>query len=385
MLVPFAAFCFSLPTTADPASKPVGSGKLIAQRNDDDTTLPPPPQLKKKDADEKSARFQPEPVDDGAPPSGDDRREGMMRRRAIRQRMMQRYAQQFPGRNFQGSPDDGPNGSAVPGGMRPGFGSDGSEGPNGFGRGFRGGAQGYPSDEGMRPEMGGENGMPPGEAGGMRGMRGRRSMRAFGPDGYPPGFGSDGGPPQMRGYPGGPQSFGMNGAEFGRGRRRMEGGLGGGHPLDLTPLALSDQQKSKIQAMREQSKLKLKDLKKGLSEKQSNLRNLMFSPDASEAQIRAARREMRGLQDQMDETNLNDLLSIRGMLTPEQKKKLPECMPGRREARGPAGPPKTAFDPGAEGNVGDARFVARTGARSKSSSDGSANSSTGMYKRHPRD
>lgn len=121
----------------------------------------------------------------------------------------------------------------------------------------------------------------------------------------------------------------------------MQGGAGGGagggmrrQQLDLTPLALSEEQKSKVEAMRQQTRNKLRELKKGMMEKQMQMRNLMFNPEASETQIRSARKEVRALQDQVDESNLNDLLSIRAMLTPEQRKKLPECAPGRNNQMG---------------------------------------------------
>ncbi|MBX9689733.1 MAG: Spy/CpxP family protein refolding chaperone [Candidatus Obscuribacterales bacterium] len=123
----------------------------------------------------------------------------------------------------------------------------------------------------------------------------------------------------------GPADFGQA-AGFSAARRH------GSHSLDLTPLGLSDEQKDKIKAMREQSRDKIKDLRKNFMERQNEMRSLMFNPEASESQIRAAHLQVRKLQNQMDETNMNDLLAIRSMLSPEQRKRLPDCMPGRGAA-----------------------------------------------------
>lgn len=115
-----------------------------------------------------------------------------------------------------------------------------------------------------------------------------------------------------------------------RGSFQERFGMSGGphRPLDLTPLGLTEEQKTKIQQMREQSKAKMKDLHKTLIAKQVEIRNLIFSPEATDAQIRLARKNLLQTQTQIDDTNINDLLAIRGLLTPEQKKKLPECKPG---------------------------------------------------------
>jgi Spy/CpxP family protein refolding chaperone len=67
--------------------------------------------------------------------------------------------------------------------------------------------------------------------------------------------------------------------------------------------------------------------------KQMTLRNMIFSPDATDAQIRATRKEVRRMQDEMEELNLEDLLAIRGVLTAEQKQRLPQIAPGQRGPR----------------------------------------------------
>jgi Spy/CpxP family protein refolding chaperone len=111
--------------------------------------------------------------------------------------------------------------------------------------------------------------------------------------------------------------------------------MGGRHALDLTPLNLTEQQKEKIQQAREQTKIKMKEVRRSLIQKQMEVRSLMFSPDSTEAQIRKARKDLRQFQDQIDELTTNDLLSIRSTLTEEQRKHLPELLPSNRAKSSP--------------------------------------------------
>ena len=383
------------PSSADPAAKSTKKSPiLLAAEPDDEGRLPPPPPLKKRGAgDEQGAQFRPGPVDDGNATAGPEfNREQMMRRRAIRQRMRQQFGQQRFGNEAPGPDGEMSDSQGPP--MRGGVAGTGGNDPSAAGGGFGGGrrrARAFNNEGGL--ELGNEEGPMPGFAGqGGQGMRrrGAGQRRGFGGDGAGPGFDPDGMPGAMRG-PDGPPGAGGPGGEGGfRGRRGAmgggmpRGGFGGGKALDLTPLGLTEPQKTKIQAMREQTKLKLRDLKKGLSEKQTNMRNLMFSPDASEAQIRSARRDLRTLQDQMDETNLNDLLSIRSLLTPDQKKKLPDCMPGR--GRGLAGPGGQGGPGGPVASGGPGAPVGPTVSESFGSESSFATKSTkrsgGMYRKH---
>ncbi len=180
------------------------------------------------------------------------------------------------------------------------------------------------------PGQGGEPGMLPGGGG----------FQSGGP-GMPGGMRRGGGGGFGGGMPGGMAPGGMGGGGFGAGMGKGNGRFhAGGHRLDLTPLNLTEQQKSRIQSLHEQARGQAKDIRKRLALKQLKLRDLLFSPDATDAQILAARRDMRELQDKMDELNVKDMLAIRGVLTPEQKAKLPIIMPGRREtAGGPGGMP----------------------------------------------
>lgn len=124
----------------------------------------------------------------------------------------------------------------------------------------------------------------------------------------------------------GVQQFGGRGGGFG-GKRGMGGGMGQ-RKLDLTPLNLTEQQKTQIQQMRQATRTRAKDVRRDLQSKQMSLRNMLFSPDASEQDIKASRRQLRETQDQLDEIMLEDLLNIRRTLTAEQRQKLPMVAPG---------------------------------------------------------
>jgi Spy/CpxP family protein refolding chaperone len=112
----------------------------------------------------------------------------------------------------------------------------------------------------------------------------------------------------------------------------------GGHKLDLTPLGLTDDQKSRIKEIRQANRERARDFRQTLMQKQQALHSLIFSPTATDAQIRTARHEVRKAQDQLEEVGLDDLLQIRALLTKEQRQRLPQIAPpgpGR-----PPGPPE---------------------------------------------
>ena len=65
------------------------------------------------------------------------------------------------------------------------------------------------------------------------------------------------------------------------------------------------------------------------------MRDLMFDPTATDGQIRAKRQELRRMQDELEDVVIGDFLSLRSILTPEQRKKLPEIKPGAHEGGAP--------------------------------------------------
>ncbi len=120
------------------------------------------------------------------------------------------------------------------------------------------------------------------------------------------------------------------------------GGLFGG-PLDLSSLNLTDEQKQTIRQLRSQNAPKARELRRAIQAKRAELRTMMFDPNATDDAIKAKRKELRAVQEQMEDMVLSDFLAMRNVLTPEQKKKLPEVMPNRAEvARRPGGPPAPA-------------------------------------------
>lgn len=123
--------------------------------------------------------------------------------------------------------------------------------------------------------------------------------------------------------------FGGAGANGGGG-----GGLFGRKALDLTSLSLSPDQKQRIQEMRSQVAPKTRELRKQLFAKRAELRDMMFEASAGDDQVRAKRKEVRQLQDKIEDLQLNDFLSIRSVLTPDQRLKLTDLKPGNKVAAG---------------------------------------------------
>lgn len=116
------------------------------------------------------------------------------------------------------------------------------------------------------------------------------------------------------------------------------GGRFSGAPINLQKLGLSEEQKQKIRQLRSKNSDKARELRESLKGARLQMRQLMFDPDATEAQIRAKRKQLRQMQDQMEDMQIEDFLSMRSVLSPEQRKRLPEIMPGARgNAAGSAG------------------------------------------------
>jgi Spy/CpxP family protein refolding chaperone len=111
--------------------------------------------------------------------------------------------------------------------------------------------------------------------------------------------------------------------------------------VDLTPLNLSQDQKQKIQEMRRETGRKVKDLRKTLKAKRDDLFSAAFDPDTTEAAIREKREVVRSLHEQVEDLMFDDLMAMRNMLTPEQKKHLSEVKPPP--------PPPGRFGPSGEG------------------------------------
>lgn len=170
---------------------------------------------------------------------------------------------------------------------------------------------------------------PPGFEQDRAGMR-RRLRRSFNGEGSPE------------------ESNRLGGRQFGAGMRRPvgAGGFGGrsflGGPLNFQKLGLSDEQKNTIRDLRSKNAGKARELRTALRDGRTEMRQLLFSPDATEAQIKAKRRALRQMQDQMEEMQIDDFLSMRSVLTAEQRKRLPEIMPDSGSQGRPPGMPSAA-------------------------------------------
>ncbi|MBX9949262.1 MAG: periplasmic heavy metal sensor [Candidatus Obscuribacterales bacterium] len=128
------------------------------------------------------------------------------------------------------------------------------------------------------------------------------------------------------------------------GERRGFAGRAGGFPagrkaLDLSALNLTEEQKSKIQQLRKSTAMRAREVRRKLQTGGQELRDMMFDPSASDDQIRAKGRELRKLHEQAEDMKLDDFLAIRGVLTSDQRKRLPEVKPGGPRAAmvGPGG------------------------------------------------
>lgn len=124
-------------------------------------------------------------------------------------------------------------------------------------------------------------------------------------------------------------------------------------PLDLTPLNLTPEQKQKIQEIRKQTGLKTRNLRKLLKEKRGEMRDAMFDPTITDAQLREKHKAVSRLHQKAEEAMFDDFLSIRGLLTPEQKKHLPEVKPPLREPGGEGFRPGPGRPPEPKGRTPD--------------------------------
>lgn len=273
---------------------------------------------------------------DGEPPSaggGSDQGDGGEPRR-IRRRQFQ---------EGQGGPMQGGDADNIRRRMRQKlrqrFGDGGDPGmpPNAPGDGQTGeGGPRMPGDGDLPRFRENRFGVGQGQGGGFRRRGGQGADAQAGPDG---------GPGQGLGQGGFRRRGGMGGGGM-RGERKMFRGGGqlfGRSPLDLSSLNLTEAQKTKIKEVRQQSSPRSRELMKSIQSNRMGLRDMMFDPNMTDAQIKAKRAELRKLQDQSEDLMLNDFLTIRSVLTKEQRAKLPSIKPGAAGGspgpRGPGGPP----------------------------------------------
>lgn len=118
------------------------------------------------------------------------------------------------------------------------------------------------------------------------------------------------------------------------GSSRLSGGLFGKTPLDFSQLNLSDEQRQRIQQIRGQNSGRAREMQQSLKDQRNQLRELMFDPAASEEMIKQKRKEVRQLQDRLEEMQLGDFLSIRKVLTAQQRQRFAALKPSDERGGG---------------------------------------------------
>ena len=160
----------------------------------------------------------------------------------------------------------------------------------------------------------------------------------------PPGPGGDQpGPPERQdwGREPGPGFRGGPGMRDGRGvRGPRRGGLGPGSRWWMNArvaerVGLTDDQKQRMDAIFQQSRLKLIDLHASLQKEEAILEPLMSADAPDEAKVLPQIDRVVQARGELEKARARMLLGIRGVLTPEQWKKLKTDMPpGRPQAGG---------------------------------------------------
>jgi Spy/CpxP family protein refolding chaperone len=102
-------------------------------------------------------------------------------------------------------------------------------------------------------------------------------------------------------------------------------------------LNLSDEQKTKIEALRTATHRELRPTREKMFDKSVELRRLWLQASPDKDKIYAAQKELRTLRDQMQDKITAMRLEIRKVLTPEQNEKLANSPWGRGPGFGPRG------------------------------------------------
>jgi Spy/CpxP family protein refolding chaperone len=102
------------------------------------------------------------------------------------------------------------------------------------------------------------------------------------------------------------------------------GGIFGRKPLDFSALNLTEEQRQRIQQIRTTNGARARELQKTLKDRRNQMRDLLFDPGASDEQVRAKRREVRQLQEKLEDMQIADFLTIRKVLSAEQRQRLSE-------------------------------------------------------------
>jgi len=105
----------------------------------------------------------------------------------------------------------------------------------------------------------------------------------------------------------------------------------------LWKMKLSNEQKTKIEALISENQKAIRPLKEKMFDKSVALRRLWSQANPDKDKITAAQKEVRILRDEMQDRVTAMRLEIRKILTPEQNEKLANSHWGRKPGFGPRG------------------------------------------------
>ena len=115
------------------------------------------------------------------------------------------------------------------------------------------------------------------------------------------------------------------------------GGYGSCRETGLEKLNLTDDQKAKIESLREANYKATRPLREKLFDKAVELRRLWLQANPDKDKITAAQKELRTMRDEMEDKVIALRLEIRKVLTPEQNEKLANSRWGKGTGYGPRG------------------------------------------------
>jgi len=130
------------------------------------------------------------------------------------------------------------------------------------------------------------------------------------------------------------------GTGYGPGEGRGPGiGMNRGHHHDAvwSKLNLTDEQKTKIEALMTARQKEIRPLSEKMFDKSVALRRLWLQGNPDKDKILALQKEVRALRDQIQDKSTVLRLEIRKLLTPEQQEKLANYGWGRGQGFGPRG------------------------------------------------
>lgn len=105
----------------------------------------------------------------------------------------------------------------------------------------------------------------------------------------------------------------------------------------LEKLALTDEQKAKIEALQDANYKAARPVREKMFDKSVELRRLWLQANPDKDKIAAAQKELRTLRNEMEDKVTALRLEIRKVLTPEQNEKLANSRWGRGPGFGPRG------------------------------------------------